>query len=112
MYQLKRAHLVQFFLFQAETLELDATTAIIAPNGAGKSALLDALQIVMLGADRNQIRFNAQAGGSHRQDQRTDKTSNHQVPPPCAIGSRWCEAQASTCERYAIRIQDVRTDDD
>ena len=66
MYQLKRAHLVQFFLFQAETLELDATTAIIAPNGAGKSALLDALQIVMLGADRNLIRFNAQAGGSHR----------------------------------------------
>jgi chromosome segregation protein len=66
MYQLKRAHLVQFFLFQAETLELDLTTAIIAPNGAGKSALLDALQIVMLGADRNQIRFNAQAGGSHR----------------------------------------------
>ncbi|MFZ2753562.1 MAG: ATP-binding protein, partial [Lysobacteraceae bacterium] len=66
MYQLKRAHLVQFFLFHAETLELDATTAIIAPNGAGKSALLDALQIVMLGADRNQIRFNAQAGGSHR----------------------------------------------
>jgi chromosome segregation protein len=66
MHQLKRAHLVQFFLFQAESLELDATTAIIAPNGAGKSALLDALQIVMLGADRNQIRFNAQAGGSHR----------------------------------------------
>ncbi len=64
--QLKRVHLVQFFLFQARTLELDATTAIIAPNGAGKSALLDALQIVMLGGDRNQIRFNAQAGGSHR----------------------------------------------
>ncbi|QDH70055.1 SbcC/MukB-like Walker B domain-containing protein [Marilutibacter alkalisoli] len=66
MYQLERVHLVQFFLFQAETLELDLTTAVIAPNGAGKSALLDALQIVMLGGDRNQIRFNAQAGGSHR----------------------------------------------
>lgn len=66
MYQLKRVHLVQFFLFQAETLELDLTTAVIAPNGAGKSALLDALQVVMLGGDRNQIRFNAQAGGSHR----------------------------------------------
>ena len=64
--QLKRVHLVQFFLFQAQTLELDPTTAVIAPNGAGKSALLDALQIVMLGGDRNQIRFNAQAGGSHR----------------------------------------------
>jgi chromosome segregation protein len=66
MYLLKRAHFVQFFLFDAVTLEFDATTAIIAPNGAGKSAILDGLQIVMLGADGNQLRFNAQAGGSHR----------------------------------------------
>jgi len=66
MQQLERIHLVQFFLFEAQTLELDATTAIIAPNGAGKSALLDALQIVLLGGDRSRIRFNAQAGGSHR----------------------------------------------
>ena len=28
MFQLKRVHLVQFFLFQAETLELDLTTAV------------------------------------------------------------------------------------
>lgn len=66
MQRLERAHLVQFFLFQAQTLELDRTTAIIAPNGAGKSALLDALQIVLLGGDGRAIRFNAQAGGSHR----------------------------------------------
>ncbi|PJK12859.1 hypothetical protein CO613_10865 [Lysobacteraceae bacterium NML07-0707] len=66
MQLLERIHLVQFFLFEAQTLELDATSAIIAPNGAGKSALLDALQIVLLGGDRSRIRFNAQAGGSHR----------------------------------------------
>jgi len=66
MQLLERVHLVQFFLFEAQTLQLDATSAIIAPNGAGKSALLDALQIVLLGADRSRIRFNAQAGGSHR----------------------------------------------
>ncbi|WP_066093555.1 SbcC/MukB-like Walker B domain-containing protein [Xanthomonas massiliensis] len=66
MQQLERVHLVQFFLFEAQTLELDATSAIIAPNGAGKSALLDALQIVLLGGDRSRIRFNAQAGGSAR----------------------------------------------
>jgi energy-coupling factor transporter ATP-binding protein EcfA2 len=66
MQRLERVHLVQFFLFPAQTLELDATTAIIAPNGAGKSALLDALQIVLLGADRSRIRFNAQAGGATR----------------------------------------------
>lgn len=66
MQQLKQFHLVQFFLFEAQTLDIERTTAIIAPNGAGKSALLDALQIVLFGADRNQIRFNAQAGGTHR----------------------------------------------
>jgi chromosome segregation protein len=66
MQLLERVHLVQFFLFEAQTLSLDATSAIIAPNGAGKSALLDALQIVLLGGDRSRIRFNAQAGGSAR----------------------------------------------
>lgn len=66
MQLLERVHLVQFFLFEAQTLRLDPTSAIIAPNGAGKSALLDALQIVLLGGDRSRIRFNAQAGGSHR----------------------------------------------
>src|SRR5690606_32857661 len=66
MQQLERVHLVQFFLFEAQSLQLDRTSAIIAPNGAGKSALLDALQIVLLGGDRSRIRFNAQAGGSHR----------------------------------------------
>jgi chromosome segregation protein len=66
MQLLESVHLVQFFLFEAQTLRLDPTTAIIAPNGAGKSALLDALQIVLLGGDRGRIRFNAQAGGSAR----------------------------------------------
>ena len=66
MQLLERVHLVQFFLFEAQSLALDPTSAIIAPNGAGKSALLDALQIVLLGGDRRHIRFNAQAGGSHR----------------------------------------------
>lgn len=66
MQLLEQVHLVQFFLFEAQTLRLDPTTAIIAPNGAGKSALLDALQIVLLGGDRSRIRFNAQAGGNLR----------------------------------------------
>jgi len=66
MQLLERVHLVQFFLFEAQTLELDRVSAVIAPNGAGKSALLDALQIVLLGGDRTRIRFNAQAGGSAR----------------------------------------------
>lgn len=66
MQLLERVQLVQFFLFEAQTLRLDRTSAIIAPNGAGKSALLDALQIVLLGGDRRYIHFNAQAGGKAR----------------------------------------------
>ena len=66
MQQLERMHLLQFFLFEAQTLQFDRTSAIIAPNGAGKSALLDALQIVLLGGDRRYIHFNAQAGGKAR----------------------------------------------
>lgn len=66
MQLLERMHLVQFFLFEAQSLQFDRTSAIIAPNGAGKSALLDALQIVLLGGDRRYIHFNAQAGGKAR----------------------------------------------
>src|SRR5690606_33803629 len=66
MQLLERMHLVQYFLFEAKTLQLDRTSAIIAPNGAGKSALLDALQLVLLGGDRRHIHFNAQAGGKAR----------------------------------------------
>ncbi len=64
MYKLEYVHAVQYFLIEAETLHVDGlTTGVIAPNGSGKSAILDAVQIVLLGADQNAVRLNAQAGG-------------------------------------------------
>lgn len=64
MYKLEYVHAVQYFLIEAETLHVDGlTTGVIAPNGSGKSAILDAVQIVLLGGDQNAIRLNAQAGG-------------------------------------------------
>lgn len=63
MYLLEKFHLVQFFLFRAETLSFSPTTGIVAPNGSGKSAILDAMQIVLYGGDQNQIDLNAQSGG-------------------------------------------------
>src|SRR5690606_4763148 len=66
MQLLERMHLVQYFLLEAKTPQLDRTSAIIAPHGAGKSALLDALQLVLLGGDRRHIHSNAQAGGKAR----------------------------------------------
>lgn len=63
MYLLEKFHLVQFFLFRAETLSFSPATGIVAPNGSGKSAILDAMQIVLYGGDQNQIDLNAQSGG-------------------------------------------------
>lgn len=64
MYLLEQFHLVQFFLFGAETLGFSPATGIVAPNGSGKSAVLDAMQIVLYGGDQNQIDLNAQSGGA------------------------------------------------
>ena len=52
MYLLEKFHLVQFFLFRAETLSFSPATGIVAPNGSGKSAILDAMQIVLYGGIR------------------------------------------------------------
>ena len=67
MYLLEQFHMVQFFLFGAETLSFSPATGIVAPNGAGKSAVLDAMQIVLYGGDQNQIVLNAQSGGASGQ---------------------------------------------
>ena len=48
MQQLERIHLVQFFLFEAQSLQLDSTSAIIAPNGAGKSTVINILTTLLV----------------------------------------------------------------
>lgn len=64
MYLLEKFHLVQFYLFSAQTLNFGRSSAIVAPNGSGKSAVLDALQIVLHGGDQHAIDLNAQSGAS------------------------------------------------
>ena len=63
MYLLDRMHLVQFYLFSAETLRFGRSSAVVAPNGSGKSSILDAMQIVLHGGDQHAISLNAQSGG-------------------------------------------------
>src|SRR3546814_20924127 len=53
--------LVQYFDSEAEEILINGHTAFLGPNGTGKSALLDAIQIAMLGADMNQVRFNVRS---------------------------------------------------
>ena len=64
MKQLESIGLVQYFLYNRQDLAVSWNTAFLGPNGTGKTALLDALQIVLLGADRNRIHFNASSEGT------------------------------------------------
>ena len=66
MKQLESIGLVQYFLYNRQDLDVGWNTAFLGPNGTGKTALLDALQIVLLGADRNRIHFNASSEGKRR----------------------------------------------
>lgn len=62
MMQLTSVKLVQFFLYEKLDFRVEEVTGIFGPNGSGKSALLDAVQIAMLGARSGRhLALNAQA---------------------------------------------------
>lgn len=69
MKQLIRIRLVQFFLYEMREVELGLACGVFGANGSGKSSLLDAVQIVMLGANESRgsagVAFNAQADESN-----------------------------------------------
>ncbi|WCE03841.1 SbcC/MukB-like Walker B domain-containing protein [Pseudoxanthomonas sp. JBR18] len=66
MKQLESLGLVQYFLYEREDLQLGGNTAFLGPNGTGKTALLDAFQIVLLAADSNRTHFNASGESKKR----------------------------------------------
>lgn len=48
-----KIQLVQFFLYEKREVSIGQFTGVFGANGSGKSSLLDAVQIVMLGANQN-----------------------------------------------------------
>lgn len=70
MKKLEKIRLVQFFLFEREEILVDEITGIFGPNASGKSSMLDAVQIAMLGANTRNFALNAQAD----EEQRTSRT--------------------------------------
>lgn len=68
--QLESIHLVQFYLYERETVRLGGITGIFGPNGSGKSSFIDAVQIAMFGGNQNLVALNAQA------DDKTKSTRN------------------------------------
>lgn len=57
---MKRLRLINWHYFEDETLEFGKQTLITGKNAAGKSTIIDALQVLFV-ADQRQIRFNAAA---------------------------------------------------
>ena len=69
MKKLVRIRVVQFFLYEMREVVVGMNCGIFGANGSGKSSLLDAVQIVMLGANESRgsagVSFNAQADESN-----------------------------------------------
>lgn len=69
MKKLIRIRVVQFFLYETHDVVVGINCGIFGANGSGKSSLLDAVQIVMLGANESRgnagVAFNAQADESN-----------------------------------------------
>ena len=71
MKQLESVKLVQFLLYEQQEFRLEEITGLFGRNGSGKSSALDAVQIAMMGANKNQMHFNAQADNKSHQQSRT-----------------------------------------
>lgn len=63
MIRLKKVIMVQFYLYEAIELDITGHAAVLGPNGSGKTSLLDAIQIVFMGAHGGYLAFNAQSSG-------------------------------------------------
>lgn len=69
MKKLIRIRVVQYFLYEVHELIVGKNCGIFGANGSGKSSMLDAVQIVMLGGNESRgsagVSFNAQADESN-----------------------------------------------
>lgn len=67
MKKLNKVVLIQWYLFSALEIPVRGNMALIGPNASGKSSILDAIQVVLAGANKNRITLNPGAGEkSHR----------------------------------------------
>ena len=74
MKRLESVRLIQFFLYEATEIKLKEITGIFGPNGGGKSAFLDAVQIAMFGANSRLLALNAQADDDKEKSTRSLRT--------------------------------------
>lgn len=70
---LERLTAINWYLYQAEDIGFSPMTVIFGGNGAGKTALLDAVQCCLLGIDHRAQRLNSRSedGGTAKQQSRS-----------------------------------------
>ena len=64
MIKLNKVVLINWMYFQKATLNINGNTALVGINGTGKSTLIDAIQMLLLG--QQQAKFNANANAEKR----------------------------------------------
>ena len=92
MKQLIGIRLVPFFLYEARDITIGRTSGIFGANGSGKSSLLDAVQIVMLGASAHRghgVVFNAQAD-EKKASTRSIRAPRSRQPRPATRSDAQC----------------------
>lgn len=62
MFQLERVSIHNWYILEDRDIEVSGSVALIGPTGAGKSAIVDAIQTVMSGSNRNVFKLNKAAG--------------------------------------------------
>ena len=65
MKRLESVKLVQFLLYEQQEFRFEEITGLFGRNGSGKSSALDAVQIAMMGANKNLMHFNAPVSYTH-----------------------------------------------
>ncbi|MFP8967169.1 SbcC/MukB-like Walker B domain-containing protein [Pokkaliibacter sp. CJK22405] len=71
MKQLNRIVLVNWYMLGAVEIPVRGNVAIVGPNGSGKSSILDAVQTVLMGGNKQWLSFNASAGERSERSLRT-----------------------------------------
>ncbi|MFA6114144.1 MAG: SbcC/MukB-like Walker B domain-containing protein [Sphingomonas sp.] len=65
MYSLERLVLYNWGRLEPQDIEIRGTTAILGPTGAGKSTIVDAIQVVVTGANSRYFDLNKSTGGKN-----------------------------------------------
>lgn len=71
MFQLVRLTVINWYLMQAKSIPIGRLTAVIGANGSGKTAILDAIQVCMLGGDHNAFKLNPLSTAKRTGDERS-----------------------------------------